>query len=310
MNEWDPYKIDFPPPGGWTGQAAELDQIHHIVHPQAARFIMDEGRIRPGIVYDHSRLNTTRTTVIWLSAKLWPGSIYGTVQFSFPWVKLIEGCRFYWVEDVLYQPPAYRILVTTRDYSHLSFLTLYDPSTEEGPLRVRNGVWYYNQEATGEFMFDRDLELWECQRVKAIKHKEDGCRIYRNGCRDLRTSESITAMRIVATIISNGIHSVDHTYTRHMVVGSPSQTSSEFQSGISTIWLKLVKSSHCRFGGPVSAIDQSKAVVKGALALLAIGHETEARELVSVLDSDVTCISALEALIDDHFGFAGWKIGS
>lgn len=310
MNEWDAYKIDFPPPGRWNEKASELDEIHHIVHPQAARYILEEGKIRAGIVYDESRLNTTRTTVIWLSAKLWPGSIYGTVQFSFPWIKLIDGCRFYWVEDVHYQPPAYRILVTQRDYSHLTFLTPYDPSSDDGPLRVRNGVWYYNHQATAEFLFDRDLELWESQRVKAVKHKEDGCRIYRNGCRDLRTSESITAMRIVATIISSGIHSVNHTYTRHMVVGSPPQTSPEFQSGISTIWLKLVKGRDSRFLGAISAIDPAKAVVKGALALLGTGHEKEARDLVSVLNSDATCIGALEALVDDHFGFTQWKIGS
>lgn len=98
MPEWDPYKIKFPKPGSPLKGALPLETVHHVVHVPAARRILEDGKLRAGLVYDESRLKKSRTSVTWLSANSWgQGSIYGNVQFSFAWSDLIGERHFYWV---------------------------------------------------------------------------------------------------------------------------------------------------------------------------------------------------------------------
>lgn len=62
----------------------ELTTVRHVVHVPFARRIVEDGRIKAGLVYDESRLNKSRISVAWVSANTWgPGSIYGTVEFQF-----------------------------------------------------------------------------------------------------------------------------------------------------------------------------------------------------------------------------------
>ncbi len=163
MPEWDLYEAQFPKAGERSSNAAVLKTAHHVVHVPAARRILEDEELRSGLVYDESPLNKSRLSVNWLSANTWAhGSIYGNVQFSFPWSMLIEGRRFYWVEAMTaYRPHAYRILITDRDLNHSRLLTPYDPYSDKGPLRERDGVWYWNYDYTSEFMFEGDLDLAE-----------------------------------------------------------------------------------------------------------------------------------------------------
>jgi hypothetical protein len=63
--------------------------------PDACR-IIEDGQIKAGLIGDESRLRRTRTSVCWLSANYWqPGSIYGTVQFTFRWDDIIRGRDVY-----------------------------------------------------------------------------------------------------------------------------------------------------------------------------------------------------------------------
>jgi hypothetical protein len=303
MADWDRFTIDEPTTGGLKAKADELKEIHHIVHPQAASYILDEGRIRTGLVYDESKLTKSRTTVIWLSANLWdPGSIYGTVRFAFPWLDLIQGCRFYWVEGMDYRPPAYRILVTKNDYSHLG-LTSYDPKVDKGPLRFLNGLWYRNSKDTAEFMLDRDLDLSEATRFQPEKHKENGCRIYKSGCRHLKTPTMDTAMWMVSHVLSRGIHTIDHVYKSYF------PRSPDLDHGMSGIWLRLGGFNHSHFSGSIGPGPQSHSIIKGALGLLAADRRVEAKELTSLLDSPATLEKGLEGIVNDHFNVSGWKIG-
>jgi hypothetical protein len=89
--------------------AVELDVVRHIAHVPHARRIVEDGRVKAGLVYDESKLNTTRLSVAWVSANTWAwGSMYGTVEFQFSWADLIEWFpRVYWVEEMPdYRPPA------------------------------------------------------------------------------------------------------------------------------------------------------------------------------------------------------------
>lgn len=160
--EWTPYRIRIPEATRRRSRdGIILETVHHVVHVPTARRILEDNRLRAGLIYDESRLNRSRMCVTWVSANTWgPGSIYGNVQFSFAWSDLIRDRRVYWVEAMPdYSPRAYRLLLTDRDLSASRHVTPYDPASDEGPLRERDGVWYWNGNYTSEFMIDADLPL-------------------------------------------------------------------------------------------------------------------------------------------------------
>lgn len=311
MNEWDDYKIKIPKPGERGDNVSVLEEINHVVHPAAARRILEDGKIRAGIVYDESRMNKTRHQVVWLSANTWSnGSIYGTVQFTFPWEKIIEGRRMYWVEAMSYTNPAYRLLVTNKDVSHLTFLTPYDPAVDKGPVRHRGGTWYWNHKYTSEFMVDTDFDLADCIGFKGILHKKDGCRIYGWSCAEREVLHFITGGRMLAFVLSGGMHCVDPAL-RIVPSGSSSrQFSYDLDNAIRGIWFSLAQNKHVSFGGPIRKTDSSRAVVMGALALHGADQLDEARKLVDLLHDEATFQAALEEIVNDHFGISGWTLPS
>jgi hypothetical protein len=80
MKEWEKYKIR----GDLATVGAKLNTVRHIVHVLGARRIIEDDKIKAGLVYDESRLNRSRISVTWVSANTWAfGSIYGTVEFQF-----------------------------------------------------------------------------------------------------------------------------------------------------------------------------------------------------------------------------------
>jgi hypothetical protein len=96
--EWDRFKFEIG-----KGNSNELTTVRHVVHLPLARRIVEDGRIKAGLVYDESRLNKSRIGVAWVSANTWgPGSIYGTVEFQFAWADLVAGQKVYWVEAMNY----------------------------------------------------------------------------------------------------------------------------------------------------------------------------------------------------------------
>jgi hypothetical protein len=119
MSEWSQYRIQIPKDSGPSSRDGQLlETVYHVVHVPIARRILEDGHLRAGLIYDESRLQKSRICVTWLSANTWVlGSIYGNVQFAFPWDKQIRK-RCYWVEAMThYNPHAYRILLTDRDLS-------------------------------------------------------------------------------------------------------------------------------------------------------------------------------------------------
>ncbi|WP_156419400.1 hypothetical protein [Aureimonas sp. AU12] len=287
---------------------SQLVEVHHVVHPPAARAILDHGSIRAGIVHDESRMNQTRHAVIWLSANQWQhGSLYGTVQFTFPWLQLIAGKHFYWVEAIRYQNPAYRILITDKDLGSLKFLTPYDPSVDRGPLRERNGNWYWNSRDTSEFMVDGDLDLSHCIEFKGVQHKRNGCRLYGPGCSERNNSAFVTGGRMLAYLLASGNHALDPAL-RIQTEGLSRSLSPSVDQGVSGIWFDLVTADAARFDGEVRQRERSVPIVRGALALLGAGRPYEARELVAQLNDETVFRAALTAIVNDHFGIDDWRL--
>jgi hypothetical protein len=135
--EWETYKI--------SDKYAELATVKHIVHLPVARRIIEDGKIKSGLIFDKSRLKKSRISVTWLSANDWsPGSLYGTVEFQFSWEKLVKNKRIYWVEAMpSYHPAAFRFLLTFDEVTS-ELVTKYDPEKDNGPFRKVDGRWRWH----------------------------------------------------------------------------------------------------------------------------------------------------------------------
>ena len=69
--EWERFRIR-----RGDRNAVELGTVRHIAHVPHARRIVEDERIKAGLVYDESRLNTSRISVAWASTNSWAwGSI-------------------------------------------------------------------------------------------------------------------------------------------------------------------------------------------------------------------------------------------
>lgn len=98
--EWEAYACGIPKKADdfSDGSCLELTEVHHVVHVPEARRILEDGWVKAGLVHDESRLKSSRMCVTWLSANTWVnGSIYGNVQFTFDWRRIVENRRVYWV---------------------------------------------------------------------------------------------------------------------------------------------------------------------------------------------------------------------
>jgi hypothetical protein len=307
--QWTPYIIRIPNRSGRRpGDGVVLKTVHHVVHVPTARRILEDGRLRAGLIHDESRLNKSRTCVTWVSANTWgPGSIYGNVQFSFAWLDLIRDRHFYWVEAMTeYSPPAYRILVTDRELGHSQYLTPYDPSTNKGPLREREGTWYWNSDYTSEFMIDSDLRLQRCTAFDFIGRNADKCRLNGSNCPDRAASTYRIGGRVLAFLLGNDLHCLD----RVLQIPSPDKRrmlSDAVDVGIDGIIRALGNQKGC-FGGAIRTLASGQAVLRGALALYGADQKPSALELIALLKSKEVFDSSLIEIVNAHFRTTGWTL--
>lgn len=307
--EWESYKIGTRDES-IADEGATLEVVYHVVHVPEARRILEDGTLRAGLIHDESKLNKSRTSVNWLSANTWGyGSIYGTIQFSFSWLSLIENCRFYWVEAISkYNPAAYRILVTKRDFDSRRHLTAYDPAADKGPLRFIDGRWYRHRSYTSEFMIDRDIDLSECTDFDFITHNRDLCRAHGGDCKEKAQQPSKSGARLLSFLMGNDIHSIDHVLRGPSRFDSSRELSGAFDTGANGIDDLLGRKS--LFSGKLKSKPHRQAVVRGALALFGADQHSSAFELLSLLKSKKTFESALEEIVNDHFQISGWSLES
>jgi hypothetical protein len=302
VSEWTPYKIRIPKSSGTTpDQGQPLETVYHVVHVPTALRILEDGCLRGGLIYDESRLRKSRICVTWLSANTWgPGSIYGNVQFAFLWAEQIRNRRCYWVEAMrAYSPPAYRILLTDRDLSDSKYVQEYDPSSNRGPLRERDGVWYWNSRYISEFMVEGDVELEQCTGFDFIHHHSSICRLNGGGCSDFSAAAHLTGGKVMAFLLGHDLHSVDHVLKR------TKRLSTAADVGIEGI-IRALGGKRSRFGGVVKSSASRKSILRGALALYSHGKTNAARNLVALLKSQAVFETALSEIVSEHFKIRGW----
>jgi hypothetical protein len=206
MSEWKKYGLN-DGKGKLSDDAQELETVYHIVHARICRRILEDEKMRAGIIGDESILKTSRIAVVWTSANYWHnGSIYGSVRFGFKWRKLVRNRNIYWVEAREYSNPAYRLLITERDLSNDKRLQAYDPETDDGPLRKIDETWYWNGRYTSEFMIDQDIPLSKVASFDFVGHAK--CRESRS-CNEEKVGHQSTGGQVMSFILGNGIHGLD-----------------------------------------------------------------------------------------------------
>lgn len=299
--EWASYSCQLPTNNSrYSASAcAELSQVRHIAHFEEAKRIIQDGRIKAGIVYDESRLRHARLTVAWLSANTWShGSIYGTTEFTFDWPRIVGDRRVYWVEAVPhYKPPAYRFLLTERDLPDSEFVQRYNPSKDDGPLKRRtSGEWFWNGSYTSEFMIDTDLSLRACTGIRFISHHPHICANRSNRCSEMTSHPQEISSRILAFILGNGIHSADEMFwpsksdrKRHQIDFSRDDISRDLRDLSRGV------------GGSLTRPSSRRSVLRGALALYGSNQNKAAGRLAALLASKKEFNTTFEDIITRHF---------
>lgn len=310
MPEWDSYACEIPKPVGFTAKpCSKLTEVHHVIHVPGARRILEDGRIRAGLVYDESRLNRSRLCVAWLSANTWAyGSIYGNVQFTFDWLDIIKGRQVYWVEAMTeYNPSAYRLLLTDRDLAKSKHVQVYDPATDDGPLKRKGSTWYWNGEYTSEFMVEADLLLNLCREVSFIRHHDTICRRNGSSCPDRKASPAKIGGRVMAFILGNAIHGADEALLPADPRFHPDRLSFDGETSVTGIW-KALGSKPGHFTGGIKKPASRQALLRGALALHGSDQDKGAKSLVALLAAQDIFEKALCKVVAEHFGFSGYQM--
>jgi hypothetical protein len=297
MKDWSRFRIQTKEP--LPIETGLLEQVHHIVHLRISRRILEDEQIRAGLIHDESKLNKSRLCVAWLSANYWHnGSIYGTVRLTFDWNQIIEGSSLYWVEDMNYPNPAYRLLITDRDLTASKKVVPYDPIADDGPVRLRGGRWLWNAKYTSEFMVERDLPLAEAKAISFVNHSR--CR-ERRGCPEEDIHPNAAGAQTFAFLLGNGIHCVDHLLKDEKALNSEADTC------VNQLWRSLGRKEEF-FGGALSKSKSTEDVLLGALALLGSGQVAAAKETLKTFKNQEVFTAALTALIRKHFELPDWEI--
>ena len=309
MPEWKRYRCSVTPdPERASDSAAGLSTVHHIAHLPTARRILEDRRLRAGLVYDESKLNRSRIRVTWLSANNWhPGSFYGNVQFTFDWADVVDGQDFYWVEAMTqYSPTAYRLLLTNRDMNRSPDVEPYDPNSDKGPVRRRKERWFWNDRFTSEFMLEADIPLRKCTGLGFVSHHPAICRTHPRVCNYRDDSPETTAGLLLAFILGFDIRSANHALIEENGDRSKRLTR-ETDQGIRGLWRALA-AKHKKFSGPMSTKESAEAILVGALALYGMERLDEAKELISLLKSRDVFETTLVELVKAHFRLRDYEL--
>jgi hypothetical protein len=292
--DWAAYSCELPPRP--FGKTSALTSLYHVTHSHTAVRIIDDGRISRGLVYDESRLNVTRRTVVWVSPNIWHyGSRYGTVQFEFDWAKLVAGKTLYWVEAMTeYSPPAVRFFLTREDVSDLPGIVPYDPVRHNGPLHYDGEKWWWNGSYTAEIMVDDHLSLGDCTKIDFVAHHNQYCNIGHHQCTERGKDGNDSAMRVMAHILASQRETVNHALKR-----DDGSLSGPAERALVLIGMSL----RSRKGpdGPVRKSSEVTAVMKAAMSQIAIGRMNDAKKLASLLKSESLIWACLQELCKDHF---------
>jgi len=248
-----------------------------------------------------SRLTPTRTCLSWLSANDWAyGSIYGTVQFTFDWIDLVQDRAIFWVEEIdSYKPAVYRFLLAREVDSRKlpDGVVPYDPRKSGGPLLLEGDEWFWNGSYTSEFMIDSDVQLSRCRSIKTVSHHPQFCSL-RTSCREIGWGASKAGTLLIARLLGHGIGSM---FVRKALLDE-GRLGFTAEDGLG--WFLMKCGVYDMRPGPNYKADEEslRALVQGALALYGNERPDEAKALLALIGSAEPIRKVLDDIVHSNFG--------
>jgi len=306
MKEWEKFKVGtYSTSKNWTNPDFQrLTKVLHVSHIETAFNILKDKKVRSGLIYDKSKLNTERILVCWLSPNIWThGSRYGNIAFEFDFATVVQNKKFYWVEVMTeYKPVACRILVTTNNYD--SVLEPYDPSKKSGPLffAAAAGKYYWNGTICLELMIEQDLPLSSCSAVSITHHHDEFCCIDPKTCSDMSQSSTGAAAKFLAGVVARNVsidvdlfRTYDHNDEKYRV-------SLDFRNGYKAL---LTEAKGTTFSGTMLSSDpHALTYLRAALSFYVQNETTEFLRLLSNFSSfkevQHVLFNCIETKFDSH----------
>ncbi len=302
---WEEYKVGEKGknPNWVNPDCVPLNQISHVTHIENALQIAKAGRISAGLVYDESTLNTSRTTVVWLSPNDWSGaggSRYGNVEFVFDWRDIIKGMNAYRIEVQEYTPRAFRILLTPHNRD--ADFTRYDLEKGPGPLRFdkADDMHRWNGGICLEIMVEAPISLDRCLRVKFCKHHMNRCCVDPNACKDRGRVDSEGGALFVSGLIARCI-SADNLNLTEKVEGKAKATS-HLRGAWEGIYRVIRHDDGVKYSGRLAAGSrESQAVARSVMSAISIGNDNDLYALSGLFRDRKEIIAECAGLLERHF---------
>lgn len=299
MAEWSKFAVGPLPKGSvWSTRCREFELVKHVTHVDSAIRIIEDGKLRPGLVFDKSKLNTRRILVNWLSPNHWhDGFRYGNVSLAFDFAQLIKGLNYYWVEDIAYNTAACRILITDQDRS--AILAPYDPATDDGPWHFdkKSKTHYFQPEHCLEFMFEGDLNVENVVEIDFVQHHRQYCAVHRNDpskCGQLGYIAAKGGAHFFREVAARGLSLAS--VHQHFIDAASGKLTNAARTGLSYVALGMDRAN---FAGRSAdhASPLGVALARGVLNALANSNKEEALALSAQFRTEDALLETMAAIL-------------
>lgn len=304
---WEKYAVNttsLEGSGSFSG-ARKLNTVSHVAHIETAIHILKDKKIKPGLVFDMSKLNKERILVSWASPNGWAsGFRYGSVKFEFDFRRLARRKRYYWVEAITeYSPPACRILVTDQDRSGNPLLVEYNPETDNGPWHYdkKKKLDYFNENICLEFMFEAELDVTEISHFSFVNHHQSMCSIHRKNirlCRERKWENYQAGAMFLASAISQAM---DLRNLSKFLMDRDGEIENSVHQALFYLGHKMVDQIDS-LSGRLNTDDERRYIARAALNALANNRTSELETLLDLFSRKSELLRAIADLVEEFFG--------
>lgn len=292
QRSWDAFTVCDKP---GDKSCLRLERTGHATHVESTLEVFRDGRIRPKLVLDGSRLDTARVEVVFTSPYNWAepwGCMFGTVLFEFNWKKITKGKNLYWLGAQKYTSLRPRILITDEERPEFK---PYLPGKRNGPWwrSKKTGNDYWNGYYGIEFLVEGEIRLHEIAQMKFIKGHPKKCLV--GTCPDSGHDQLVAAARLLAGACHRGLLAA----SRKLWVMNVNQP----REALRYAWEQLrtlIVGTKQKWGGPIkSDADNAKAQAWACMGAFFHRETDHRRQLLRQFVGPNNAIKACATLIED-----------